>query len=193
MVIFHSYVSLPEGIGYYLLDIIWYHDILEECEFIPFYPYTVTLVLSMCKSTNVTEYSTIACAKRSAAKASSCRAQEVWKLQKAGCPMSLTFKAVGLQFKNQKKRFFKDAHPHIIQSSNISIQYISSAHQLRIHVIHPKFNAFNALSRAPWTGRWHGAPSASPGAPWKSSPVAPLADGHSRNPNWRHLPYISPM
>ena len=112
---------------------------------------------------------------------------------KGGMPDVTYLQGCGASVQKPKKKFFKDAHPHIIQSSNISIQYISSAHQLRIHVIHPKFNAFNALSRAPWTGRWHGAPSASPGAPWKSSTVAPLADGHSRNPNWRHLPYISPM
>jgi len=151
-----------------------------------------TLVLSMCKSTNVTEYSTIACAKRSAAKASSCRAQEVWKLQKAGYPMSLTFQAVGLQFKNQKK-IKKDADPHIIQSSNTQFNI---SHPLIISSVSKSSIQNSTRSThwsAPWTGRWHGAPSASPEAPWKSSPVAPLADGHSRNPNWRHLPYISPM
>lgn len=126
-----------------------YHDILwypwRMWIYPKFYPYTQ--VVSMCQSTNVTEYSTIACAKRSAAKASSCRAQEVWKLQKAGpARCHLPSRLWGFSSKTLKKKTIeKDAHPHMIQSSNssqfISIQYISSAHhQLWIQVIYPLVN-----------------------------------------------------
>ena len=112
---------------------------------------------------------------------------------KGGMPDVTYLQGCGASVQKPKKRFEKMPIPilsnHPISQFNISHPLIISSGS--------KSSIQNSTRSthwsAPWTGRWHGAPSASPEAPWKSSPVAPLADGHSRNPNWRHLSYISPM